>query len=807
MIPPPCHPTPRPSPLRHPSRRTICLVALLAGLSSPASGATQQTTSPAAPIALRYDLRPGDHLVYRETLRRETHGRVEAASAAEWTTHVLVFASAGGEATIGVQRNRTRADLLGYRVDGVDQTEHRRAEFLAQHADTRFAAANRVDEHGRPLLPFVALREWTSRVLWNVGEIQPVPAQAVSVGDRWTEPGALAITSRAEAWEQLGGESCLRVEGLSTTDALGPPEATADTFRLRYWFCPASGLTRRLELDATYSGLARQHEMVTFELVGRTRGESVDAWLGEPDLRRAVLAAGLADASLALSPAQVDALLADADSLVRRDVLALVHRRRLPAPSLARLTAVFTRDAARNRALAIRALERTSADSALPLIRLALADTSRFVRDAALAWVRIRLPEERAAVLRSSADALAALPSVTSATPDSTSVGPADPTSADCRTDAIGTWTLIHSRRLPEQAVGTTVRSMTSRGYEGWPYVVRVPEEYRPDEPVPLLIYLSGGQGLALDPAQASAGAMDATGYLVVYPHAGRWWWRRDATDMVDALIDEVERTYNVDPDRVYLTGFSNGGTGAFWYANLWPHRFSAVATLMGAGMFLPPASPEDVPAAANLSNLPVLLLHGDADSTVNPQATERTAELLRPGRHAALEKHLFHGVGHEILVGRADGGLTLGFFARQDRHPFPQEVSFETRSLASPRRYWVEIVRKADAAPNVAVHAAGGDAGALAGAFLSSLSPASVTGRIESGNTIRLQTRNVSRLRLLLRPELLDGSGPVRVFVNGRKVYDAPLPHNCALYRQSLAEHPDPYLAYTAAITIDVPM
>ena len=48
--------------------------------------------------------------------------------------------------------------------------------------------------------------------------------------------------------------------------------------------------------------------------------------------------------------------------------------------------------------------------------------------------------------------------------------------------------------------------------------------------------------------------------------------------------MNDVLQRYNIDRDRIYLTGFSNGGTGALYFATLWPQRFAAVVSLMGAG-------------------------------------------------------------------------------------------------------------------------------------------------------------------------------------------------------------------------------
>ena len=113
--------------------------------------------------------------------------------------------------------------------------------------------------------------------------------------------------------------------------------------------------------------------------------------------------------------------------------------------------------------------------------------------------------------------------------------------------------------------------------------------DYRGDEPFPLLIYLSGGGGQAFDAVLSAGDGIEHAGYLAVYPHAGgAMWWEQKPTAMVHELLLEILRSYNVDADRVYLAGFSNGASGALYYSTLWPQRFAAIALLMGAGVNSP---------------------------------------------------------------------------------------------------------------------------------------------------------------------------------------------------------------------------
>jgi hypothetical protein len=101
------------------------------------------------------------------------------------------------------------------------------------------------------------------------------------------------------------------------------------------------------------------------------------------------------------------------------------------------------------------------------------------------------------------------------------------------------------------------------------------------------------------------------------------------------------------------------------------------------------------------------------------------------------------------------------------------------TRTLDHPRAYWVEVLAK--------------DGGT-----------AEIDGAVE-GQAITLRTKNVRKLRLLLRPELLDLASPVRVTVGGREAFAGVVPEDPALLLRSWRETGDPQLAHSAEISLDV--
>jgi len=243
------------------------------------------------------------------------------------------------------------------------------------------------------------------------------------------------------------------------------------------------------------------------------------------------------------------------------------------------------------------------------------------------------------------------------------------------------------------------------------------------------------------------------TDYLVLYPQAAAYWWTPEIARRFDAAFNDVLQRYNVDRDRVYITGFSNGGTGALYYATLWPQRFAAVVTQMGAGQ-----CNEQVKAGlANARNLPLLLIHGENDPVITPDCSTTTHAALNDLHPAiAPELKILPKHAHDITL-QSDDGLTLAFFKDKLRNPFPRTVDLtETDALAS-RAYWVEIV---DGKPG----------------------KSDLDARIKPDNTIEIHSHEIKKIRLHLRPELLPKPGDFRIVWNGKKIFSGPLHDVCSL-------------------------
>jgi len=109
--------------------------------------------------------------------------------------------------------------------------------------------------------------------------------------------------------------------------------------------------------------------------------------------------------------------------------------------------------------------------------------------------------------------------------------------------------------------------------------------------------------------------------FIVVSPQCPyEFCWRYELPTL-NALLDEVVAAYAVDTQRVYVTGLSMGGFGAWALASLYPERFAAVVPICGGG------NPATV---GSLKEIPVWAFHGALDELVPLEQSQRMVDALQ---------------------------------------------------------------------------------------------------------------------------------------------------------------------------------
>lgn len=102
--------------------------------------------------------------------------------------------------------------------------------------------------------------------------------------------------------------------------------------------------------------------------------------------------------------------------------------------------------------------------------------------------------------------------------------------------------------------------------------------------------------------------------FVVLAPQGldGVDWWSSGQPEEVNEIVDEVVGGLPIDTDRIYLTGFSTGGQGAWHLAARYPEKYAAVVSVGGSAFRS--TNGEVSQASCSLSTVPVWGIHGEAD-------------------------------------------------------------------------------------------------------------------------------------------------------------------------------------------------
>jgi poly(3-hydroxybutyrate) depolymerase len=264
---------------------------------------------------------------------------------------------------------------------------------------------------------------------------------------------------------------------------------------------------------------------------------------------------------------------------------------------------------------------------------------------------------------------------------------------------------------------------------------------------------------------------------IYVAPRAPTDTWNLWHEGHIDPLFQRLIEGYvavrGVNPDRVYLLGYSAGGDGVWQLAPRMADRFAAAAMMAG--------HPNEA-SLLGLRNLPFAIFMGGNDAAYNRNrvAAERAEELVRleaadPGGYVHLAR-IYEGLGHWMNGKDAEA---LPWMAGYQRDPWPKRVVWQQDDIVHRRFYWLRIpdaVGIEDRQKMVAT---------------------------VNGQTVELEGQVPAELCLRLSDRLLDLDQQIRVRVNGREIFAGKVERQAVAMLTSLAERADPAAVATAILCL----
>ena len=222
-------------------------------------------------------------------------------------------------------------------------------------------------------------------------------------------------------------------------------------------------------------------------------------------------------------------------------------------------------------------------------------------------------------------------------------------------------------------------------------------------------------------------------------------WFKPGLDEFFDALIQTAVVEMEVNPDKVYLLGYSAGGDGVWRMAPRMADRWAAASMMAG--------HPGEV-SQVKLRNVPFMIWMGENDGAYdrNKLAVEkgRVMDSLQQAEPEGYihETHIVKGKGH--WMDRADTAA-IAWMTIYKRNALPKKIVWRQEEVMRPFMYWLGVDLET-ARPGMAVVAE------------------------LSGNEIKIEACDYPKLRIYLNDRMVDMDKPVKVTYKGKVLFEKKL-------------------------------
>ncbi|MFT6381737.1 MAG: hypothetical protein ACI9NQ_000439 [Paracoccaceae bacterium] len=243
-------------------------------------------------------------------------------------------------------------------------------------------------------------------------------------------------------------------------------------------------------------------------------------------------------------------------------------------------------------------------------------------------------------------------------------------------------------------------------------------------------------------------------------------WHEGHIDELFAKLIEDMVAKHGVDPNKVYLMGYSAGGDGVYQLAPRLADRFGAATMMAG--------HPNDA-TAEGLFNLPFRIYMGGKDAAY--RRNEIAAQWKTKLEKLQKEKG---GFEHKVTIYPEDGhwmnkkdAEAVPWMATKTRNPWPKKVIWGKSGKRSERFYWL-----------------GGK-------------PKGVIEAEVKGQEITITGAEQDELTLYLCDDLVNLDEPIKVTSDGKVVFEGKVSRKREAIQTSLQDRLDPTMTATALVKV----
>lgn len=232
-------------------------------------------------------------------------------------------------------------------------------------------------------------------------------------------------------------------------------------------------------------------------------------------------------------------------------------------------------------------------------------------------------------------------------------------------------------------------------------FYIRVPKGYTPKKSWPLVLIGHGqhGEGRSMGAIIERFMGASADRYVLVSPtfpagHAGITARPYQEDTYLKPLAWTCRRMH-IDADRVYMTGYSQGGHFSWHLATMFGRHFAAAVPMAGIPFFEPSAITSSM-YLENLSNMPLWALWGEKDQA--PPPALGNVDFCRKAAARLKELQNANFTGTEIPGGVhsnswPNGPEFLRFLEDHTRKAVPEKITWVFHLPTHSRGYYIQAL------------------------------------------------------------------------------------------------------------------
>lgn len=350
-------------------------------------------------------------------------------------------------------------------------------------------------------------------------------------------------------------------------------------------------------------------------------------------------------------------------------------------------------------------------------------------------------------------------------------------------------------RTYQSQPVGTLPDEQIVVRGRTYPLSMLIPATYQASKSYALVVCLHGYGFTGAEYLERWRARL-GNDYLLACPtYPSGAWFTRHAEELVLETIRQARRRYHVDPDRIFLTGMSNGGIGA-WLIGMHHAPLFAGLAPMASGL-------DNVlmPFLANLRNTPVYIIHGTKDQVMPVDLSRSIArELDALGYpHVYREHEREHPIAGGHYFPKEELPDLVAWFNSRRREPLPARLTLVRDASHFQPFNWVRL----ESTDPIAAFSE--DLVDKRDERIKRREYAKIDAAIAGNNRIEVTAERVQRYSLFLNDQLIDFSAPLTVMTNGRLSFEGTVSLSVETLLRQARLRQDPERLFPVHLTIAV--